>query len=419
MNIETFIKNTEKSLAVLENEYCLSTEHFSPEKIEEDFEDGDSEQEVISAWLNETVTLYLPRCEYDYDIEVKDLEAYIDELKSAKLIDNVECYTKKRFLVRVHPVYSDNASEFYSAMNHIENKLDGAFLTTIQVSGIDCKCRITSGATIFGVIVASNGSYDKYFPPVTPDDIFIEIEYSDKQIDLELARNIYKSFIFELSASIGLDFSISPRPEIIDDDEDDHAEDEFPDKVRPLIIGKGLSEPLDLYNKAIESPSDDISILYFAKVIEFVSQTVIKIQLIDKVRTKLLSRRALNPEADFITELEKVYESNKVYRKDREALKVTIATCCDASELTELIPGKIKKQWMTNLRKNNEEHALSELAASIVSTRNSIAHAKANYDPTGSEIPVSDYESLAKCMKVCAQQAIRWYSGRHEAQRIY
>lgn len=416
MNLDLFVKKLEENLETLEKEYSFSIEDFDIDNLHEEMKKVDNED--INDYLDEELlTFYLPKCDYDYSINIKELEQFVNELKSATLINNVECFTKQRFLVRIRPAYSESGTEYYSTMEYIDNKLDGAFLITANHKGVDCKCRIVSGETIFGVMIASLGAYDEYFPPVLSDDLFVEIAFLTKEMQLNDARDVFKAFIFELSASLCLDFSISARPEFID--YDDETKKEFSDKIRPLISGKGLSEPLNLYHKAIESPSADISILYFTKVIEFISQTVIRINLIDKVRTKLLSPRALNPEADFITELGSTYENNKIYKRDKDAIKVTISTCCDASELSGVIPSILKKQWFNHLKKGDEEIALNNLATSIVATRNSIAHAKANYVPTGNEIPESDFDSLSECLKICVQQSIRWYANRHESQRVF
>lgn len=61
-----------------------------------------------------------------------------------------------------------------------------------------------------------------------------------------------------------------------------------------------MSEVLGLYNKAIAADDLDIKILYFSKVIEYVSQTVIRINATEAIRRKLHTKNALNPDSRFI-----------------------------------------------------------------------------------------------------------------------
>lgn len=415
-NIQNFLHSIREKLDLLESKYQLETEDFSEESIIEEIEEGRKFDEI----LQDELTFFLPRCEeIDAGIKISDLDDLIKELGTAKLIESTECISDKRCIVPIQPIHSESMAEFYAAMEHIENHPDGAFKVNYNENGTNYHCRVISGFSIFGVMVAVSGNYDKYLPPVFRDDIFIEITSDKGRIDLEKSRQIYHSYIFELSSSMSLDFSVSPRPQITDEDEELYEERLLVEKLRPLISGKGLNEPLELYTKAIESPSYDISILYFTKVLEFISQTVIRIQLTDKVRAKLLSSRALDPSADFIKELENVFEANKTFKKERDAIKLTIATCCDASELDHYIPEHFKKKWYSSFQKDNYDKALEDLAHCMISTRNCIAHAKANYNPTGIETPEVEYNALSKCMKMCSQQAIRWYASRHESQRIF
>lgn len=415
-DIENFLRSIREKLDLLESKFHLETEGFSEEKVIEEIEEGSALDDIAQ----DKLAFFLPRCEeIDIGIKISDLDDLIKELGTAELIDSTECISDKRCIVPIQPIYSESIAEFFAAMGHIGNHPDGAFKVNYNENGTNYHCRVISGFSIFGVMIAVSGNYDKYLPPISHDDIFIEITSDNGRVDLEKVRQIYHSYIFELSSSMSLDFSVCPRPHITDEDEELYEERLLIEKFRPLISGKGLNEPLELYAKAIESPSYDISILYFTKVLEFISQTVIRIQFTDKVRAKLLSSRALDPSADFIKELENVFESNKNLKKERDAIKITIATCCDASELNHYIPEHFHKKWDLSFKKDNYDKALEDLAHCMISTRNCITHAKANYNSTGIETPEAEYDALAKCMKMCSQQAIRWYASRHESQRIF
>lgn len=406
-----FTENIANVLECLEKEFELSTEDFSWSA----FQEGDSGCRLSEDYM---ISLGLPRCEYDISIKCSQLPDLLAECRSAKLIDNAECITNRRYLAIVQPVFAETQADFYNAMEHIESQDGGAFIITHREGQNTHVCKLVEGFTPFGVMVAASGNYDKYFPPVSSDDIFVEITSTDEGITLEKYRDLFRAYSFELSSSLSFDIAISSRPNI-DYYEEDSPKKEYSEKFRPLLSGKGISEPLDLYVKAIESPSPDIAILYFTKILEFVSQTVIRIQLTGRIRTKLLTQRALDPDAEFIRELGQLFDDNKVYKKDRDALKITIATCCEAMELQKVVPKCVLSKWDGHLSNGNAKMALEDLAFCIASTRNGIAHAKSNYESTGREAPEEEYEQLAKCMKICAQQVIRWYASRHESQRLW
>lgn len=399
------------ALESLETDFNLSTQDFPWGDFKENLEG-------VSIDIDDDISLNLPRNEDCYFIKYRDIFHLLEELRSAKLIDNLECITKNRYLIRVHPVFSETQSDFHNAMDHIESDEGGAFVIEQFISESKFKCRVVDGFTVFGVMVSVAGNYDKYFPPVSHDDIFVEIQFSDILDNIDKARKLLKSYIFELSSSLGFDIAASPRPDF-EPFRNETSESRDSLKFRPLLFGKGISEPLDLYIRAIESLSSDIKILYFLKSLEFISQTVIRINLTEKARSKLLSKRALDPDAEYIRELGEIYENNKIYKKDRDAIKLTLATCCDATELTTLIPGSFYPEWEKFITAGNPDKALHALAYRVTSTRNYIAHAKANYELTGGEISEEEFDQLSSCLKLCVQQAIRWYAGRRETQRIW
>lgn len=408
---EKFTKSIADVLERLESEFELSTDDFSWQ----DYKEGKVESHFSK---NDIVSLGLPRCDFDISVQCSQLPELLEEYRSAKLIENAECVTNRRYLAMVQPIFAETQSDFHNSMEHIESQEGGAFVVRHTEGQHTHTCRIIEGFTVFGVMVAASGNYDKYFPPVSSGDIFVEVTSTDEMITLEKYRELFRAYSFELSSSLSFDIAKCSRPDI-EFYEEETPKKEYAETFRPLMLGKGLSEPLDLYVKAIESPSPDIAILYFTKIIEFVSQTVIRIQLNERIRTKLLTQRALDPDAEFIKELGQLYEDNKVYKKDRDAIKITISTCCEPMELQKAVPKCVLSKWNGHISNGNADKALQDLSFCIASTRNSIAHAKANYESTGGEAPEEDYDQLAKCMRICAQQAIRWYSGRHESQRLW
>ena len=59
-----------------------------------------------------------------------------------------------------------------------------------------------------------------------------------------------------------------------------------------------------------------------------------------------------------------------------------------------------------------------KVAECIYSTRNEIAHAKANYDKRGTECPLKYREEFCKMLDIIAVRCIRWFAMQPEDKRV-
>jgi hypothetical protein len=413
-----FLNKLKQALDYLESRFSLTFEEMGGDGVDpraSEFDPADYEDNEIGPTT--TLSVSLPRSDDYLDTTYGDFLALIQELKSAELIGNLECWTSKRLIVRVEPASA-------SAYVQVE-KLDGENSFEVlkhetTINGVDVSCSITTGTTAFGFLVYETNDWDKYHPPTLSEDLFVEVKFSDA-IEKTDARMIANAYIFELSSSVKLDLVLAPRPYMwLDGDADDEKEISPGFRLRPLLVGRGLESLLALYNKGLESHDAEIQILYFTKVIEYVSQTVNRKHLTESVTTKLLTRRALDPDAGFVVELEGLFDELKLLRQDREAIKQTVSTCCDAIELSLLAPPflRILASISSSTKAKDRESALNRLGEAIASTRNSIAHAKANYNPRGDECPIEELDRFAKCIRLTAEQTVRWYASQPERTRI-
>lgn len=289
----------------------------------------------------------------------------------------------------------------------------------VPLEGQNVMCSLTEGLTVFGAAVAASGDYSKDLPPIL-DDLFVEVRYQ-YPISREVSRHIVEAYLFELSSTLGLDFEEDPRPTLADWEWYPEGEPQISSaRLRPLLLGKGMPDLLRLYNRAIASSDEGTKILYYTKVVEYASQTVVRQQATEAIRTKLLSARSLNPDAGFIAELQAIIEEQRIFRKDREAIKQAVIACCEASELSKVAPPFLMKlrSLSASDRLKEKEEALAEWGLSMYATRNSIAHAKANYESTGEECPEEQLAAFTECAKLAAQQVIRWYHSMPEDLRV-
>lgn len=438
--------------------------------------DEESDEEIL---LTTDTVLALGIADFlTFTPTVQEFIDFVKEFETAIIIDDRICWTSKRVLFKVEPhnfeafqfiqhavreVRTEEEKELLDKyielktknfalrkeLNHLQNDYEdldkelvreylenlkllseyGSQLDTptehfccqkISIGNNSFSCMLTTKFTMFGFKLLADGNFieDDYLP-VYEDDVFVEIQFQSA-ISIDLAINIYEAYLFELSASLEVVFKPSPREKPQDYSEEDECPI-FSPRLRPLLIGKGMLELLKLYNRGVTADYSDMQILYLTKVIEYVSQTVVQQQFLEVVRKRLLHQDALNPDAKFINDLAALIYEQREYRLDKEAIRLTIQTCCDAVEL-----GKYAPQYLSDLRNisqnsksKEKEEVLSRFAYSLSATRNSIAHAKANYQPTGEECPVEELQKFASMVAVTAQQAIRWFNARHETTRVY
>lgn len=187
-----------------------------------------------------------------------------------------------------------------------------------------------------------------------------------------------------------------------------------------LLTGPGMGEVLRHYNEGVLASAAADAILAFAKVFEYVSATIVRDRLINRARQKLMSPRARRPDSSFIQELQELFEAERANRQDRAAITLTARVCCDAEELRLLAPECCRKlrQLATSANERDREAALENFADCLVSTRNVFSHAKANFEPTGSECPTEQLDQFRICLRVAAQQAIHYFYGLHPDKRV-
>jgi hypothetical protein len=295
------------------------------------------------------------------------------------------------------------------------------FQSKIDFEDISYNVDIVWGLNSFNFKLAEKGLFSKYVPPYLEEDIFIVIE-SDKKIVEAHLDIIFDSYFFELKSTFNLE--IEPNPWIYELWDYDEDEDDFKNmkeiSLRPLLQGRGIKELLSIYKSAFDTSYPQQQILSFSRVIEYVSQTVIRKDLIEKTMIKLSSNRALSPDSNFILELGKIFEEHRDLGKDYQAFKITISTCCDIYELAQHAPEFLKKtnKITLNSNKDQREQAFKEIVDAVTATRNMFAHAKTNYKPKGSECPTEQLEEFSGLMDIIAQQTIRWFSVQKEDNRI-
>ena len=377
-----------------------------------DYEEETGETGEILSEESE-ITIYMPRDSDGYICTLKDFISIVNQAKNGYFVNDYTFVSESVAFIRIglsiH--HFDFQSSSLAEMN---------LRTKIEYNGVAYDVDIVWGLNSFNLKLAEEDKYNKYVPPYLAEDIFIKLE-CDKNIDGILLNEIFDAYFFELKTSLNLEIRTEPwEYEIWDYDEDEFSNEIKNSNLRPLLQGRGIKELLSIYKSAFHTSYPEQQILAFSRVIEYVSQTVIRKDLIEKTMTKLSSKRALSPDSTYILELGKIFDDHRDLGKDYQAFKITIETCCDIYELVEFVPSFLNKTKKITLESKSDsiQQAFGEIVNAVTATRNMFAHAKTNYKVKGTECPNDQLADFSKLMDIIAQQTIRWFAMQKEENRI-
>ena len=292
---------------------------------------------------------------------------------------------------------------------------EGLFFWKTEVkteNGIYSVC-LFSGFCLYHLKVQESGNYDKYLPAYSEDDYFIRVS-CESNIDISIADSLAVALVFELQAThnILLDFSTGrPDPDYYHDVEElsKHRYDIF-----PILYGRGIKNVLELYNTAKNTYNLDFKILSYTKVIEYIAPTIAKSELNDTILLKLKLPQALNPTAEYVDELSRIYEKYQdATSKDSELIKLAVSKVVTIPDIWENTPKYLrpkKRETVDSLLDNEADEMIEHICKAISDTRNEIAHAKANYQKKGNECPHREKPLFAYMLDTIAVQCIRWFA---------
>lgn len=292
----------------------------------------------------------------------------------------------------------------------------GFFRRDVTVDGVGFCCQVVFGGTPVALHLHVHELSDDSYPPYDDEEIYVWIK-QDKPVSEAVRASVFHAYLFELATTAKIELAPKMRMRwAADVDEDSDAIFDGltakGERLRPLVAGPGTGDATKLFVAALSATDRGHRILGFAKVIEHVSATVIRLEGLKQIRAKLMSPHA-DPDVKYISELWTLVEGLVEAKKNqRIALELTVRTCCDVDDLRRIAP-----QCCAALRNladeadiKTRENALKELASRISSTRNQLAHAKADYTPTGLECPEPELFEFAALAQAVAAQCIRWYA---------
>ncbi len=381
-------------------------------------EDGDDDEIINNNTIIEEC--YFHSSSVNFNLSVSEFLEWADILESGLLIDRSEYRSSKYTIVCIGP-HSDLAYGYVYGDTSTRPDMS----QKITIEGATYEVQIISHATPFSLLLEKEGGCEKdYCSSLSQSDLFVKVDHPP-DTSPQLISGIIDSYLFELSASFLLDFTRTRYSEVSEVWEDFEftpiVDNEGKARIRTLNYSDGLPELYRIYLKGVAASDMEHQIINLVKAIEYVSATVIRLTSHNAIRQRLLSSQALAPDAKFLDDLIMLVENQRIYKKDSEALRLTVNTCCDATQLAPHAPPVLKSLSFLSEASDakTKKTALDDLSRCLSSTRNQLVHAKANYTLTGSECPSDQLPTLAGCVNRAATQTIRWFAGLPIESRVF
>ena len=293
-----------------------------------------------------------------------------------------------------------------------------------RVDDTRCSVSLVQKFTPFNLFAEKEFECDSKICPSYGEHDVVAVVSHEGELPVDKARELCCAYLFELAAGHDLTFGISEFPRAVDlyyDDDFEIPEEEGHRQrlaIRPLDRSRGMSQLHDLYLQGANSNSEEWAFVSFAKVIEFVSVTVVRRTAHEEVRARLMAPGTLRPDAPFIDSLIGLVERQREYRKQREAIRHTLQDCCDLAQVATLLPPYLGGPIEGSPETKQHKALMTDLSDAIVDTRNRLVHAKPAYESRGKECPDAELERLTRCAKEIAGQVIVWYQGLPEHARV-
>jgi hypothetical protein len=182
---------------------------------------------------------------------------------------------------------------------------------------------------------------------------------------------------------------------------------------------------MDYYIKALGAMSPDIQFLSFYKVLECFSPVVSKKEYYEEMNKRLDAMSLLGRTYEDINGLQELSKKYEKSLRDNEIPFTILSNCVDLTMLFQCLPKKIQLRLKKDngLQKDDviDDKLIEirkELGKILCDTRNSIVHAKSNYQPTGFECPEENMDELNKFMDKLCQCLFAWNGRQAENYRL-
>ncbi|WP_242916125.1 hypothetical protein [Pontibacter liquoris] len=293
----------------------------------------------------------------------------------------------------------------------------------IQTTLNEIKVSIESSSLIHSVAIIDKQLTSR-MSPMSEYPQVVQINFGDKNPIDEECNHIINSFLFELENTYDLKFEFldynHPHPGPSFNINDFPREKEF---NQLEVIARKISEnqlpdyntqAIELYLNSKHTDNEEIRLMLLYKVFEYFGPIVIKLETQEELAKKLSNPKVNDPDSEYLTSIIELVTKYNKRSNDLGMLKEVFKKCIDL----EIIKGELPSYLSKTLRKKTDFTELkTRVAQSLYSTRNSIVHAKSNYESEGNECKAEELSQFNKFLSLAASQLIKWHKCLPKHQR--
>lgn len=395
----------------LDDYYEILSEYYNSEGENEVDDDGNVEVRI--SMTDECDDVVLP---------VDQFLDYMSDLKSLSKVDETTVRTRH---IRQTIIDTPKHGSEYIAKQ----------LSRYVYVGANYQVRVVDKPFLIGLQNAKDFNCDDNYMiwPCT-GYLAIEIKYSDNnKLPKSEEDNMIKRILYDLTRKVGVGVYVSVFWDVYELAEETDLEYSMSTTnaeyttIDIRTIPQSV-EMLDLYRQAKEILNPDIAFLHYYKIMEYVSPAVAKKKAIAQINNQLNQPSSVARDYHYMNAMLEIASQYRDDQKDDYLMNNLIQECLDVKLELHHLPELLLRQIKNNLGvsenadlgstalSTDKEISLKKQVASILySTRNSIVHAKANYNPTGWECPKENLQEINELMDSFALRMIEW----NEAQAEY
>lgn len=399
------MQNINDYLHFLEDEYNVSSPCLDDENKTEDYKD---------------IQLDFPDDQFRCTMPAAEFLDYMSDIHSFQVVDKSTARTDHVRQTVISSKYGDYETFI-------------GLLKSYAFESEHYKLRIVSFPILIGMMNSRNSNYDDNYG-VGSCDIYqaIEIKYTDDfRLAIKEEDELINRVLYFVSNKVGTAVYVSKVVDIQNIyDSDLDAEDEIKEHVVNVDSIPQYCSLMPLYIQAQKAEDPEVRFLQFYKLIEHISPVVAKLTAYDRLNKRLDILQSVQRDYTYLNSLLDISRQyNRDLRDDSLACSV-IQNCVDVPPLWTYLPERIRKQISkslglqkeVNLDVDLDENRLSSLqkqvASVIYATRNSIVHAKSNYEPTDLELVGEEFIKGNQMMEIIAKSIISWNLRQPKGLRI-
>lgn len=287
----------------------------------------------------------------------------------------------------------------------------------------ECKLSIVYQPFFVGIIALQEG-YDKEDPYSFYSAV--ELEYlGEKRLTEEEETILIRRYLYGVSSKLGYSISIDTFHNWPYFSKEDESFSKYKDQLLSMDNIPPYTKAMDYYNEALGAMNADIQFLSFYKVLEYFSPSVSKKEYYEEMNKRLDAMNILSRTYEDINGLQELSKKYEKSLRDNEIPFTILSNCVDLETLFHYLPKKIqlKLKKDNGIRKDDMidgklSEIRKELGKILYDTRNSIVHAKSNYQPTGYECSEEDMDKLNEFMDKLCQCVFVWNGRQAENYRL-